>query len=547
VRWLFGAVAVLALASSLSGQLVAPTAEDVEAAVDDYFTDDAAAKTKSHESLREWGDAALPHLRTLAGEPSRLPRVMPFSALSLINDLPIVCAIDAIGSEAAMELLIEIAQAKTGVDPARGLDQLESGALYKYEKWLKDNARFKALVIRSTLERSGPLAQFQRASAARTIAQLGWTDATEIVEAMVHDESPLVAESAAGAVFALTGRRVEVPRPALGFPGRLEGAPPLSAPRDAPTSRSLRFGFWRDGRAGLLVSKDRELQLVGPDGQPAATWEVPRVIASLLSYRTPSGEGRWVEATAGDDYAIRVERVVASDWEGLPLWELEPEEQGQVSMAVLYDEAGPCGIALSPTRRRGLVALDDTGAELFTTWITPNASLGTHPELPGRLLAFGHELVILDSEGRPTTPGRMQFTPKSRGAALFSDEVQLFPDAEGRPAIIASGRRMSMAPVIARLDHELVEVWSATVPGTIGGLAMLEPEGRPRLFAAACTTGELYVFDENGASYEPIRLVDDLDPGDSMWVHAMQAGRFDDGRWGLAIALSGRTLLFILQ
>ncbi|HZL99863.1 MAG TPA: hypothetical protein VFD43_06390, partial [Planctomycetota bacterium] len=544
LRSLHCTAAVLAIASALPAQEGGPTLDEVRTAVDDYFADDQAAVNASRASLQRWGDAAVPRLRSLAGEPSGLPRVMPLEVFSMLGDHRLVCAIDQIGTDSAIALLLDIADGRTGVDPSGGFRQLAMGSGYKYKERLKDDSRFKTIVLRATLERDGPLAEFQRAEAADAIAELGWTDAAEVVEAMIRDPSPRVAERAARALFELTGRRVEVPRPPPGFPARLERKPPLSSPVEAPKSRRMRarFGFWRDGRAGLLVADDQTLSLVGPDGETQATWESPGAITDVLSFRLPSGEGRWVVATTTQEYTSSVSGVAASDWEGRPLWSFDPRSAGSVSMAVLHDAAGPCGVAIGPERRDATVAFGDAGQPLFTTWAALGQSLRTHPRLPGRLLAYGGDTQLLDSEGRPTVASRMTLGLRPRGPWFYSEEAALFPDAEGRPAIVASGSRMPMAPVIVRLDHELAEVWAATVPGDIRGLVMLEPDGGPRLFAAACETGELFVFDEDGAAFETIRLVDGLDPGETMFVYGMDAGPFEDGSWGLAIALVDRTL-----
>ena len=527
-----------------------PTADEVQQAVDDYMSDDAAAASAARAHLKQWGDAAVPHMRAMAGEPSALPtpEIFPMNPFSMLDDMHLVFALDEIGTDAAVDLLMDIADGKTGIGTYLALEQLESGAHYKY-KQLKDDAHFKALVLRSTLKR-GPLSNLVRSSAADTIAELQWTDAADVVEAMTRDSDLNVRESAAKALFKLTGETVEIERPPLRFPGRREGPPPLAQLPDPDISSARRmrahFGFWRDGQEGLLASDGKTLELVGPDGQVAASWDVPNVSA-VLSYRTPAGDGRWIVGTSRSEYTNDDRELVASDFEGEPLWRYARDgSYGGLAMAVLYDERGACGVAVAGGDQ-GLRALDDQGHELFRRWGKGSERLASHRGLPGRLLVSSGDLQLLDATGQLTTMNKMGMAMKPRGPMFMADSACLFPDAHGSPAIVAAGNGIDFAPVIVRLDAELAEVWRATVPADIGGLVMLEREDAPRLFAAACKTGELYVFDEDGAAFEPIRYVPPLEPDNFLYVDHMAAGPFDDGSWGVAIAMMRETVLFRME
>jgi hypothetical protein len=547
------AAMVLAPAGAAAAQGVtdAPTADEVQKAVDDYLSDDDAAQSAARAHLKQWGDAALPHMRTMAGESSGAASVglIPLNPFSMLDDMHLVFAIDDIGTSAAIDLLLEIADGKTGLNSWLALEQLETGADWKYKDRLKGDAHFKALVLRSTLQR-GPMTSLVRSGAADTIAALEWTDAAEVVEAMTRDSDLSVRESAAKAFFKLTGETVEIERPPLRFPGRRDGPPPLAQLPDPDIAQARRlrahFGFWRDGQEGLLASDGKTLKLVGPDGQVAESWDVPDVSA-VLSFHTPTGEGRWVVGTSTSEYSNEDREVVASDFEGEPLWRFERDgSYGSLSMAVLYDERGACGVALAGGDQ-GLHALDDQGREIFRRWGKGSERLATHRGLPGRLLVSSGDMQLLDAKGQPTTMNKMGMSFTPRGPMFLSDDAYLFPDAQGSAAIVAAGNWIDFLPVIVRLDAELAEVWRASVPADIGGLVMLEREGTPRLFVAACETGELYVFDENGAAFEPIRWAPPLEPDDHLFVDHMDAGPFDDGSWGVAIAMIGRTVLFRLE
>lgn len=547
------AASLLGPAGAVAAQAEAtgPTADEVQKAVDDYMSDDDDAKSAARAHLKQWGDAALPHMRAMAGESSGAPSVglIPLNPFSMLDDMHLVFAIDSIDTDAAVDLLVEIADGKTGLNAWLALQELETGANWKYKERLKDDAHFKALVLRSTLQR-GPMTSLVRSSAADTIAELGWTDAADVVESMTRDSDLGVRESAAKALFKLTGETIEIERPPLRFPGRRDGPPPLVPLPDPDIAKArrmrTRFGFWRDGRAGLLASDGKTLTLVGADGHVAETWEVPDVSA-VLSYHTPSGDGRWIVGTSTSEYTNEERQIVASDVEGEPLWRFERDgSYGSLAMAVLYDERGACGVALAGGKQ-GLHAIDDEGREIFRRWGQGSQRLSTHRGLPGRLLVSGGDMQLLDATGRPTTMNKMAMTFTPRGPMFLADSACLFPDAQGSAAIVAAGNAIDFSPVIVRLDAQLAEVWRATVPADIGGLVMLEREGAPRLFAAACETGELYVFDEDGALFEPIRYVPPLEPDAHLFVDHMDAGPFEDGSWGVAIAMLGRTALFRMK
>ena len=543
---LCAALAWLPLAT-ISAQTEGPTLTDVEAAVDDYFADDGRA-AEARASLKGWGDAAIPHLRTLAGEPSALPDVLPLNPFSALDDHRLTCALQEIASEAAVALLMDIADGKTGVHADNGLSSLQLLASYRLKARLRDDAHFKALVLRSTLER-GPFSSLKRSQAARTIAALEWEDATEVVEAMVHDPDLNVAEAAAGALFKLTGRTVEVARPAARFPRELGARAPLSEPMDVPKTSRLRarFGFWRDGRAGLLTTRDDFLSLHGPDGLLVERWDAPGSIVAFSSFELPDGEGRWIVGLTTDRFGDAVSAFQSLDWEGSVRWRFEPRQASDAVVAPLYDQEGVIGVALGLGGDDGIVALDDDGERLWSLWSPVLYELRSHPLLPGRLLVCGGDLRLVDSGGKATTLNAHAVSSTPRGPWQYAHHALLFPGRDGRPAIIASGTSVGSHAALVRLDENLAEVWRATVPAKIEGLALLEPERGPRLFVAACRTGELYVFDADGSVFEPIRLAEGMQPHDRMAVSAMDSGPFEDGSWGVAIALLERTVLLRLE
>ena len=547
VQALLCAVLAVVPAGTITAQAAGPTLDEVSAAVDDYFADDGRAD-EARAALRGWGDVAIPHLRSIAGEPSGLPDVMPMNPFSALGDHRLTCALHEIGTEAAVVLLMEIADGKTGVEADNGLSQLQLLASHKLKDRLGGDAHFKALVLRSTLDK-GPLSGLKRSRAARTIAELGWVDAAEVVEAMVHDPDLGVAEAAAGALFKLTGRTVEVARPALQFPRELGAPSPLSKPLDVPRASRLRarFGFWRDGRPGLLTARDDFLSLHGPDGLLVERWEAPGPLAAFASFERPDGEGRWIVGLSTERYGDEASAFQSLDREGAVRWRFEPRQASDAVVAPLYDQEGVIGVALGLGGDDGIVALDDDGQPLWSHWSPVLYELRSHRLLPGRLLVCAGDLRLVDSGGKALTLNKHAASPTPRGLWLYSQHALLFPGRDGQAAIIASGTTVGSHAALVRLDENLAEVWRATVPAQIEGLAMLEPEHGPRLFVAACRTGELYVFDADGSVFEPIRLADEMQPDDRMAVYAMDAGPFEDGSWGVALALLERTVLLRLE
>jgi hypothetical protein len=308
-----------------------------------------------------------------------------------------------------------------------------------------------------------------------------------------------------------------------------------------------RFGSWRDGRAGLLTTTDATMTVYGGSPGSVRRWPLADEVVDVLGYATQDGEGRWILGISTDGFGHSVSSVECRDWEGRTAWRFQPGRTTDVPMALLYDERSVCGVALGPGGDDGVVALDTSGAELYSRWDPVVYELRTHPGLPGRLAVCSGEIMILDAAGTPTAASRVAFTQGRQGPYLYAHHVAVFPDERGGPALVATGTGLNSVAAIARFDQDLSLVWRATLPDQVDGLALIERPDGPRLFAAATSSGELYVFDEDGTAFLPVRLVDPPAAGRGSRVDAIDAGPFDDGSWGLAVALRDRTLLFEVE
>jgi hypothetical protein len=513
----------------------------VRKAVDDYFADDATANA-ARAQLEAWGDAALPFLRSLAGEPSAFGAAGDL--LGVADDWHLVCAIGHIDTPGAIDLLIDVMDGTTGIVAMQGLNGLSTATRTHAER-LRADHRFKKIVFRFTLSR-GTFSSIERSTAADIIAEMQWEEGEEVLEAMCHDSDAHVARRAAGALFELTGRTVELPHAALEFPAMGEELPPLGEPLVTESVRGLRgrFTTWRDGSPALVQAHEGMLMRAGVASDLApARWELPWSVADMLSVTNEAGEDRWLVAIAENSFGNSASALACMDREGRELWQWKPKRATDLPMTALYDARGVIGVAVGPGGDDGVVALDLDGKTLCSSWSPVLYELDSHPALPDRLVICGGDLTVHDNTGRILTSTRAALFGGRLGF-FYASHVQLFPDADGQLALIASGNALNSDEILVRLDAALQPVWRASLPAEVEGLATLERDGRPRLFAAALADGQLLVFDEDGGLRAPLRIAERPNPGDRASVYAMDAGLLHDGSRALLIDLLRETLIF---
>jgi hypothetical protein len=517
----------------------AQTLEEVREAIDASAANDAEAMAAALKRLRAWGDDALPHLRTIACERSLLGRLGP--AFDFARGGKVVRATRTIDTPAAIDLLIDIMDGETAVDPHQAL--LEFRIMSSHAERLRTDHRFKTIIFRFTLSR-GRLASLERSTAAEVIGDMGWEEGEDVLAAMARDPDLDVAERAAGALYQLTGRIVKVPRPPLEFPVMGQEAPPLGPALELGRVRG-RFATWRDGEPALVQAKGGALLRVEDGSEPPERWQLPWTASDVLSVVTESGEDRWIFVFDANPEVFGNEAVACLDQAGVELWRWKPGRAHEIPLTALYGERGITGVALGPggVGAEGVVTLDLEGRQIFSAWSPVIYELDSHPLLPDRFVQCGGAITVRDNAGEVLASTRSRASDATLGH-LYASHAQVFPDADGRLAVIAAGAGPQSREIVVKLDADLRLVWRASLPADVGGLAVLERDELPPLFAAATADGQLLVFDADGGLRAPVRLADEPPPGERVAIYAMDAGLLGDGERALLVSLLRESYLF---
>ena len=490
-----------------------PTVEEVRAAVLDYIGDDVKEK-RAKELLEEWGDAALPALRELAGG-SFGPR----------EGLRIVFCIEHVLTQGSVDLLVEILAGETKVDAGDALGQL-SDCKYngRMRRYLRKNEAFKGIAFRFAEDRSW----LNRGQFAEIAAAMRWRDAVPLIEKMLEDENQGLRVTAAEALSRLTGEKVVARRREASFPGRRLVPGLIGEPEVLPT-RPRRGDFTRDhaGEPRLIISGSRTLNGVGEEERPGFAIKTDHYCHGVLAL--PRGEKiECLLTLASDESTHHADYVSAIDRRGKFLWTWRPADSGVADIALLHTKEGVMGTIVSAESK--LVALNHEG-EILWKWeeFTPAYELLTHPELPGVLFVEFGDFDRIEVSAEGVELRRKGVRPERR---VYSSCAELFPDAEGRPSLVAAGAGDESVPTVARFDERGKVLWRAILPGRIGELAMLEAPGRPRLLAITADTGQLYVLDENGFLLHEAEFPGESAKGNRP-TYCLSAGEVSPAEWAL--------------
>ncbi len=458
-----------------------PEYEEVERVFKDSWKSESNV-VDARAKLKQWGTAALPHLRVIAEKCSD-----ESAALLLVP------AIAAINTKDSAELLVEALEGKTqlkalqvmGLMPAflRGIQSPSN---------LFAHPRFKAAVLALDYSKSF-LAQQHFAMLA---ANKGWVEAIPGLRKMLEHKHLSTREAAAKALSALTGEEHQAERPPVHFPHKK----------------------LRDGLLGIPQVQNRVPPMRGK-----------------VQLRIPGSPEQTVILFSDRRFG-RASHVVSMDGNGDELWSFKPQGNfySADSLATLAGKDGPYGVALGVGGEEGIIALGPNGKVL---WDIPKLhvtySLSAHPQLPELLLQVGGRCKLFEHDasgaGLIDTKG---WGPKTR---TYAGEAVLFPDELGTPTyIIASS---GAEPTVNRFSLNPKERWSAVVSSRICGLTMIDAESL-RLFSIVTDAGEVYVFDASGTILAT-EIIPGLEPGGHS-VHGMSARKPKDAdNWILDIELSG--------
>lgn len=481
-----------------------PSRADVEAALETLF-DARGAPMSGQERLCSWGDAAMPHLEAIAE-----------SEAGLRNAPALVDALRVIGTERAAKLEVRILEGQTAVPG--GLAALFLQRHRRDDPFLKillANPRFKPAALRWLDERLGLIPEMSeevKSAILLLCAEVGWMDQVPRIRALLESPSATVRTAAAKALLALTGEEVDLPEPAYSFPAKALAADlvgkPVMIPRQARRDPTFLAAMpWFDGRPHVVYAFDSgvpsfghraELRIASGMAPEYERWPLPQEVEALALLPTPEGGQQLVALDSEEGVeksADSWETVVAWSPEGELRWQWHCASRFLRGLAVLYGKEGPRGVVVAPGGEEGLVVLDLEGRTLCAL---PKEyvvyDLRAHPALPDMVLKIGTEDRILHYADHALESG-----PGFSEADLFIQHGVLFPDADGRPAVVLAGSASrGETPTVCRVSADAEVVWKVQVPVEITGLEMLEPAGAPRLLVVTTDQGELLVLDDGG-------------------------------------------------
>ena len=546
-RILIAVCAPVALSTSTSAQ----TLEEVRQAVEAYFGPDAESEP-ARESFSRWGNAALVHLRSLSRG-----SIPDFPARRFGHE--IVCAAMTVGTEDALDFIVEVLDGRTPVNKMVAL-----GVVYDYFRqktepdprvppsrqgqslWpapsvvrvhLQEHSRFKPAVQR--FAESG--SWLDKCHAAEIAATSGWKDFEPLLVAMLEDKNVELRRRAAAALLQLTGRQVEVDLPHTTFPeerlipdlvrepvllqgGHVERVSEVFLMHRGSDAPALMFGDGSTFAAYPWTEGSDQISFVSPVVHVLQLDVEPHQLVALA----------WEARFAGS----LADHVVSLNEAGEELWRYQPPRRGfrAGAAAVLYGERGPYGIAIGPGSDTGLVGVDAFGEIL---WDVPEIyiiyDLETHRDLPGIMLIIGGSFVVAEHAFDKITGARDEERSSRRTQDyVYADTGVLFPGPDGDAEMILAGRAKNSDSVVHCFDNNYERKWTIRLSDRVSQLEMLEVGGRERLFAITTGGGDLILVDESGALRWRGRLPDTMQKNPHR-VFELVAGSYDGNKAAVAL------------
>ncbi len=518
-----------------------PSREEVLEALRTYL---AGPEDEPGEArFKAWGDTALGRLRALADDPEGVRHVHRISS-----------AVQVVGTKKAADLFVTLLAGKTSLPGYMVLMTLETHSYLHNPTFLAHLDEHEGFQDAVWLYAKGTF----RARVAKVSAAMGWVGAAPRIRAMLEDPDLDVRVAAAEALRELTGEESQVERPDLDFPAEDLRPELLGEAVVLPTQGRRDPDFvaampWFDGKPRLVSGFGPGLESFGDRGELCITtgdlaeparWPMPYDLHALACAPIPAGGLQLVGLVDDREAEKSWQTVVAWSAEGLERWRVKTPERFLKDVVVLHGQDGPIGFAIAAGGDTGLVAVDLEGKPL---WNVPRQfvlyGLGTHPRLPGYVLAVGGGAVVFRHTNKQV--GVHYATPRTFG--IYVGHGVLFPDSEGKPALVLAGKvHKGDLPTLRRIDGKGRTIWNVVFPVQIEGLALLEPQGGPRLLAVTTERGELFLVDDAGT----LRWrgeTPEADSEDRVATYQLAAGEIGPGEYGVLVRLLGDSYLYRLD
>jgi hypothetical protein len=304
-----------------------------------------------------------------------------------------------------------------------------------------------------------------------------------------------------------------------------------------PYHETLRFAPGPDGIERLWSETRDGVVALTPALEPDATYTLPEG-QSLLTWVHAKGRAPFALTRSGGHGSEEIHAFVQG---GERRWTFPCPRGRFEAWTLLHDETGPAGVLVGLGGEPGVAALHLDGTP---RWSLPNHhviyDVTSHPALPGYALEIGGDAVLMREQpggaAVSVVLGRQGPGMSRLDAGSYLTHGALFPDAEGRPALLVSGQSGDDPPVLVRLAHDGSEVWRADLANEPEALLRLETDVGPRLFVVVTEAGEVLVVGEDGTLHARERLPD-VSTTERTPVYECDAGPWAPGVHGLTVEL----------
>ncbi len=445
------------------------------------------------EQFHAWGDAALPHLATIAHDGDLWPGTTWEDRL---HGDDFAQALLSVGTEQSARFLAELLVGSGDFEPGDALGTVWSWLVlgFPHAEVMEENPDFEKAVVAFAADES----RVRRSWCADIVGARGWSDQLPVLRELLRDPVLDVRRAAADAITLITNEPVDFEQPAPDFPATALGAAWLVGPVASLTYDEqhpigpMRIQPWLDGRTRIVQAHGPALHLLDARLEERARLDAPHPVIDFVAL--PTTQHVPVIAAAVWTPDAEFPTWIAVDASGAERWRFEPDDEPfqTESVPIPGDDGSASGVVFIYGGTLGAIAFDLDGVELWRTGERHVAAsaLGAHPALPGVVVTAAGEPAIVRAGGE-VLDAAWDLEPYVWGMTLF-------PDDAGEPALLVVGPGDESMPTIERLDAELQVVWLATVPEDVDTVVRVEAPGEDRVFIAGTRADVLYLFDEHG-------------------------------------------------